>query len=86
MDQNRIVWREGAQLLRRVIDKPIHVLRIEPTRNDVERTDGFGDWWTRRCRFALNSDPTFALNFDPPLVRLQPQTTGVFLARGSLLG
>jgi hypothetical protein len=41
MDRNRRVWRKRAQLLGHVIYKPIHVLRIKPARNDVERASCF---------------------------------------------
>ncbi len=51
MERNRTVWRKRAQLLRNVIYESVHVVRIEPARNDVERAFGFGDWRTRRCRF-----------------------------------
>ena len=43
MDQDRTVWGKRAQLLRNMIYKPIHVLRIKPARNDVERAFGFND-------------------------------------------
>src|ERR1700758_382963 len=60
MDQNRTVWGKRAQLLDNVIYEPIHVLRIKPARDDVERAFGFGDWRTRRCRFRhRNSDFKF---------------------------
>jgi hypothetical protein len=45
------VWCKRAQLLGNVIYEPIYILRIKPTRNDVERAFGFADWETRRCRF-----------------------------------
>src|SRR5262249_4217669 len=51
MDQNRTVWRQRVELLCNVIYESIHVLRIKPARNDVERAFGLGDWRTRRCRF-----------------------------------
>ena len=37
MERNRRVRRKRAQLFGRVIDKPIHVLRVKPARNYVER-------------------------------------------------
>ena len=37
MERNRRVRRKRAQLFGHVIDEPIHVLRIKPARNDVER-------------------------------------------------
>ena len=40
MEQNRGVWRKSAQLLGNVIYEPIYILRIEPARNDVERSFG----------------------------------------------
>ena len=37
MERNRRVRRKRTQLFGRVIDKPIHVLRIKLARNYVER-------------------------------------------------
>ena len=51
MDQNRTMRRKRAQLFGCMIYQSIHVLRIEPACNDVERAFGFGYWRTRRCRF-----------------------------------
>ena len=43
MKRNRTVWRKRAKFPGRVIDEPIHVLRIKPARNDVERAFGVRD-------------------------------------------
>ena len=53
MERNRSVRRKCPQLFGRVIDKPIHVLRVKPARNYVERAFGFVSWRTRGGDFVI---------------------------------
>ena len=51
MNKDPTMWRKCAQLFHHMIYESIHILRIEPARNDVERACDVGDGRTRRCRF-----------------------------------